>query len=129
VYEKPVRQSVLEDFVHHIGCTDSDEGAPEVHFRLVRVKMKFALGKIVWTRGVNDRVAIDASFAKFVMDSLKRHANGDWGELSAEDKRENDFSLDKELRLLSSYQHGGIKIWIVTEADRSVTTILFPEEY
>ena len=91
--------------------------------------MKFPLGRIVWTRGVNDRVAVDASFAKFVMDSLKRHANGDWGELSAEDKHENDFSLDKELRLLSSYQHGGIKIWIVTEADRSVTTILFPEEY
>ena len=91
--------------------------------------MKFPLGRIVWTRGVNDRVAVDPLFAKFVMDSLKRHANGDWGELSAEDKRENDFSLDKELRLLSSYQHGGIKIWIVTEADRSATTILFPEEY
>ena len=91
--------------------------------------MKFSLGRVVWTRGVNDRVADDASFAKFVVDSLKRHANCDWGELSAEDKRENDFSLDEELRLLSSYQHGGIKIWIVTEADRSVTTILFPEEY
>jgi len=91
--------------------------------------MKFSLGRIVWTRGVNDRVAVDASFAKFVMDSLKRHANGDWGELSAEDKRENDFSLDKQLRLLSSYQYGGIKIWIITEANRSVTTILFPSEY
>ena len=91
--------------------------------------MKFPLGRIVWTRGVNDRVAVDTSFAKFVMDSLKRHANGDWGELSPEDKRENDFSLDKHLRLLSSYQHDRIKIWIVTEADRSVTTILFPEEY
>ena len=91
--------------------------------------MKFPLGRIVWTRGVNDRVAVDASFAKFVMDSLKRHANCDWGELSAEDKRENDFSLDKGVRLLSSYQYNGIKIWIITEADRSVTTILFPEEY
>jgi len=91
--------------------------------------MKFPLGRIVWTRGVNDRVAVDTPFAKFVMDSLKRHANCDWGELSAEDKRENDFSLDKQLRLLSSYQHGGIKIWIITEADRSVTTILFPSEY
>jgi hypothetical protein len=91
--------------------------------------MKFPLGRIVWTRGVNDRVAVDTPFAKFVMDSLKRHANGDWGELSVEDKRENDFSLDKELRLLSSYRHEDIKIWIITEADRSVTTILFPEEY
>ena len=91
--------------------------------------MKFPLGRIVWTRGVNDRVAVDTSFAKFVVNSLKRHANGDWGELSTEDKRENDFSLDKGLRLLSSYQLNDWKIWIITEADRSVTTVLFPEEY
>ena len=91
--------------------------------------MKFALGKICWTRGVNDRVAVDASFSKFVMECLKRHANCDWGELSAEDKRENDFSVDKGLRLLSSYQRGDWKIWIITEADRATTTILFPEEY
>ena len=91
--------------------------------------MKFSLGRIVWTRGVNDRVAVDTSFSLFIWESLKRHANCDWGELSAEDKKENDFSLDKQLRLLSSYQHGGIKIWIITEANRSVTTILFPSEY
>ena len=91
--------------------------------------MKFPLGRIVWTRGVNDRVAVDTSFAKFVVNSLKRHANGDWGELSPEDKRENNFSLDKELRLLSSYQRDNMKVWIITEADRSTTTILFPEEY
>ena len=91
--------------------------------------MKFALGKTVWTRGVNDLVAVDSSFAKFVMDSLKRHANCDWGELSVEDKRENDFSLDKGLRLFSAYKRGKFKIWIITEADRSATTILFPEEY
>jgi hypothetical protein len=91
--------------------------------------MKFALGRVVWTRGVNDLVAVDSSFAKFVMDSLKRHANCDWGELSAKDKCENDVSLDKGLRLLSSYQRDDIKIWIITEGDRSATTILFPEEY
>ena len=91
--------------------------------------MKFSLGRIVWTRGVNDLVADDIVFAKFVMDSLKRHANCDWGELSQDDKKENDFSVGKELRLLSSYQHDGTKIWIITEADRSTTTVLFPEEY
>ena len=91
--------------------------------------MKFSLGRIVWTRGVNDRVAIDTPFSMFVWESLKRHASCDWGDLSAEDKRENDFSLDKHLRLLSSYQYKDIKIWIITEADRSVTTILFPSEY
>ena len=91
--------------------------------------MKFPLGRIVWTMGVNDRVAVDTLFAKFVIDSLKRHANCDWGDLSVEDKKENDFSLDKHLRLLSSYQYNDTKIWIITEADRSVTTILFPSEY
>jgi hypothetical protein len=91
--------------------------------------MSFPLGKIVWTRGVNDRVAVDTPFSLFVLDSLRRHANCDWGELSVEDKGENDFSMDKQRRLLSSYQHKGIKIWIITEADRSVTTILFPSEY
>ena len=91
--------------------------------------MKFPLGRIVWTRGVNDRVAVDTSFSLFVWESLKRYANCDWGELSTEDKKENDFSLEKHLRLLSSYQHKDIKIWIITEADRSVTTVLFPSEY
>jgi hypothetical protein len=91
--------------------------------------MKFSFGKLVWTRGINDRVAVDPLFARFIMESLKRHIHCDWGELSTEDKRENDFSLDKGLRLLSSYQLNDWKIWIITEADRSVTTILFPEEY
>jgi len=91
--------------------------------------MSFPLGRIVWTRGVNDRVAVDTSFSLFVLESLKRHSIGDWGNLSAEDKRENDFSLDKHLRLLSSYQYKDIKIWIISEADRSVTTIIFPSEY
>ena len=91
--------------------------------------MSFPLGQIVWTRGVNDRVAVDTSFSKFVVESLKRHANCDWGDLSAEDKRENDFSLDKHLRLFSVYKQGKFVIWIITEADRSVTTILFPSEY
>ena len=91
--------------------------------------MSFPLGQIVWTRGVNDLMAVDTSFSKFVMESLKRHANCDWGELTAEDKRANDISLKEGLRLLSSYQQDGIKIWIISEANRSVTTILFPEEY
>ena len=90
---------------------------------------KFNLGRLVWTRGVNEKVAVDTPFSIFVLNSLRRHASGDWGNLSDEDKLENDFSLDKELRLLSSYEQGDWKIWIITEADRSATTILFPSEY
>ena len=91
---------------------------------------KFPLGQLVWTRGVNDEVARNLEFAKFVTDSLKRHAAGDWGDMCAEDKAENEFSLDKELRLFSAYENDGFpKLWIITGADRSVTTTLFPDEY
>jgi hypothetical protein len=91
--------------------------------------MKFPLGKLVWTRYINDCVADNAQFAKFVTDSLARHGMGDWGEISESDKRENNFSLDKHLRLFSVYKKDKFVIWVITEADRSVTTILFPSEY
>jgi hypothetical protein len=61
---------------------------------------------------------------------LYRHQQGDWGDLSDDDKRENEFSVDKELRIFSAYYTAkGEKIWIITEADRSATTILLPSEY
>ena len=90
---------------------------------------KFPLGQLLMTRGVNNRVAKDIVFAKFVFQSLRRHASGDWGECGKEDWQENEFSLDKRLRLFSVYKAGQVKIWIITEADRSATTVLFPEEY
>jgi len=91
---------------------------------------RFSFGQLVFTRGVNDRVADDVQFAKFVTESLGRHAKGDWGDLGQEDKQENDFSLKKGFRLLSAYERNGLpKIWIITEADRSATTVLFPDEY
>ena len=91
---------------------------------------KFTLGKIVFTRGVNDMVADNERFAKFVTESLQRHIRGDWGELDQEDKKENEHALNRYLRLLSAYETPGLpKIWIITEADRSATTILFPEDY
>lgn len=91
---------------------------------------KFALGRLLMTRGVNDRVAEDSAFAKLVTDSLKRHAAGDWGDLCREDKAENESSLKEGLRLFSAYEKEGLpKVWIITEADRSATTVLFPTEY
>ena len=93
-------------------------------------KTLFPMGKLVWTRGVNDRIADDAEFAKMVMNSLRRHATGDWGDLPEEDKKENEFSLREGFRLFSAYEAEGLpKIWIITEADRSSTTVLFPDEY
>jgi len=92
--------------------------------------VQFPLGQTVMTRGVNDLVAENGAFAKFVTESLVRHATGDWGDLSVEDQAENDLSLKQGFRLLSAYENEGLpKIWIITEADRSVTTVLFPDEY
>jgi hypothetical protein len=61
---------------------------------------------------------------------LRRHISGDWGELSEDDVKENEMSVQEGFRLLSSYRTvKGQKIWIITEADRSATTILLPSEY
>ena len=90
----------------------------------------FKLGRLLMTRGVNDQVADNEAFAKFVTESLARHAKGDWGDLCDEDRKENELSLKAGYRLLSAYESGDLpKIWIITEADRSATTILFPDEY
>ncbi len=92
---------------------------------------KFPSEQLVVTRGVNDHIADDLSFAAFVLASLKRHFNGDWGEMDADDKAENDEALrNGEERLFSAYEtETQPKIWIITEADRSATTVLFPDEY
>ena len=90
----------------------------------------FETGQMVWTCGVSGKIAGNAEFAKFVETSLKRHTGGDWGELTEEDKKENEFSMEKHLRLFSAYKKDSLpKIWIITEADRSATTVLFPDEY
>lgn len=97
----------------------------------VNIATKFKLGKLVMTRGVNDLVAEDTQFSKFVLGSLHRHGRGDWGDMTKEDKDENDLALRQgNLRIFSAYEHSSLpKIWIITEADHSATTILFPEEY
>jgi hypothetical protein len=62
-------------------------------------------------------------------DLLARHATGDWGDLCAFDRRQNEIAWREGYRVLSSYPVGRKCIWVITEADRSVTTILLPEEY
>ena len=87
----------------------------------------FALGQTFITPGAEEALQIAGQTAT---EFLRRHMSGDWGELSDEDVRENEFSLKEGLRLLSAYQTGkGQKLWIITEADRSATTILLPSEY
>jgi hypothetical protein len=62
-------------------------------------------------------------------DYLARHATGDWGELCGFDRRQNEIGLRDGYRVFSSYKVPAGSVWIITEADRSVTTILLPEEY
>ena len=60
---------------------------------------------------------------------LSRHASGEWGDLDAHDVRENGRALKNGRRILSSYTIGERHVWVITEADRSATTLLLPEEY
>ncbi len=68
---------------------------------------------------------------QFVHRSLQRYANCDWGDLDPEDKKENDIALSSgDLRILSAYERPEHpKVWVITEADRSLTRILFTDEY
>ena len=91
----------------------------------------FDLGLRCMTRGVSLRLGEDEAFAVYVRDSLIRHQQGDWGDLSHEDKQTNERVLAHgNLRFFSVYKHPiHPTIWIITEADRSATTVLFPEDY
>ena len=84
------------------------------------------LGRVVATPGA---LKLLTEAREHPFDLLARHAAGDWGELCAFDRRQNEIALRGGLRVLSSYPVGKECVWIVTEADRSVTTILIPEEY
>ena len=90
---------------------------------------KFKTGRTVMTRSVAEGIDYNRKFAEFVYTSLHRHISGDWGDLTDSDKRANDRALKEEDRILSAYDENGWKIYIITEWDRSYTTIMFPEEY
>ena len=86
-----------------------------------------SLGKVVATPGA---VTALEEALESPLGYLMRHASRDWGEIPPEDWEENEFSIKNELRVLSAYTlTNGAKIWIITEADRSITTILLPSEY
>jgi hypothetical protein len=84
------------------------------------------LGKVVATPGAL-KLLLEAG--ENPVSYLARHASGDWGNLDKHDRRENELSLRHGWRIISAYPVGGETIWIITGADRSVTTILLPEEY
>lgn len=88
---------------------------------------RFALGRTFITPGAEEALQIAGQTA---IEFLRRHMSGDWGELSDDDVKENELSLEQGYRLLSRYETtNGERFWIITEADRSATTILLPIEY
>ena len=89
--------------------------------------MKFSLGQVVATPGA--LAAFEAS-GDSLFDYLARHQSGDWGDLTADDRYENEYALVHNLRILSAYRlSNGVRIWVITEADRSSTCVLLPDEY
>jgi hypothetical protein len=95
----------------------------------------FPMGQVLVTTSIKSLMTSDLSFHTFVYTSLMRHEAGDWGEVEEEDHQSNELALISDLRLFSVYHcieshsvHGD-RIYIITEADRSATTVLWPREY
>jgi hypothetical protein len=88
----------------------------------------FSLGQIVSTPSALSALGKEGIGASHL---LERHAGGDWGDTSEDDRSENDLSVVEGFRILSAYMlpRTGVKLWIITEADHSVTTLLLPDEY
>jgi hypothetical protein len=84
----------------------------------------FNLGIVVATPGARETISLEQ-----IENLLRRHITGDWGEVDAEDAAQNEFALSRRLRLFSVYTVNSKRMWVITEADRSVTTVLLPTEY
>ena len=90
-----------------------------------QIQSKFPLGHLVATANATDVIPRDE-----MLSALARHANGDWGDLSPDDRAVNETAILEGGRIVSSYKSiKGIAFWIITEWDRSATTILLPSDY
>jgi hypothetical protein len=86
----------------------------------------FPLGRVVATPGA---IALMEAARIDPAQLLQRHQSGDWGDLDEHDRLENDYAVRRWLRIFSAYGKPPDRLWVITEADRSVTTILRPDEY
>jgi hypothetical protein len=87
-------------------------------------RITFPLGTIVLTTNAANRLS-----GTVIHEGLRRHASGDWGDLCPSDAEQNESALITGGRLFSAYGEGECRFWIITESDRSVTTVLLPEDY
>ena len=97
--------------------------------------MSFVTGPVVMTNGVMMNIIRNPGYSIWANICLERHRHEDWGDICDEDKEMNDESVRIESEggytgsIMSSYENGDDKLWIITESDRSCTTLLLPEEY
>jgi hypothetical protein len=90
-------------------------------------RVLFSLGQVYATPGALECLQQQGTTP---LELIKRHVSGDWGELDAEDRAENNRALTNGTRILSNYPFSAdLRIWVITEADRSSTTLLLPSEY
>ena len=95
----------------------------------------FPMGQVLVTSSIKSLMTSDLSFHTFIYTSLMRHEEGDWGEVGPEDHESNQLALISDHRIVSVYhcttEHsvGGDRVYIITEAHRSATTVLWPSEY
>lgn len=91
---------------------------------------KFKIGRTLAAQTVAYRMNIDREFSAWVSKCLLRHSEGDWGDVSPEDQKLNDEALNLNARIISQYNSKVFPtVWLITEGDRSKTTIIFPSEY
>lgn len=90
-----------------------------------RYTIKFDVGRVLATPRALATIHEDDVFDSFI-----RHISGDWGEVCEQDRKANDLALIHSFRIVSVYtDRHGVRFWIITEADRSATTILLPSDY
>ncbi len=92
----------------------------------------FPLGRIMMTTNLQGKIqeANPEHWEEELQGLIARHASGDWGDLGEEDKGENDLSVKRGFRIFSAYATShGFRVWVITEADRSVSTVLLPSDY
>lgn len=92
--------------------------------------MKFSIGQVVITKGINAKISESIGFSKFILESIAKYRNCDWENLNKEDWKMNYSAVENgDDRIFARYNNEEGDIYIITEWDRSVTTILFPPEY
>ena len=135
LYEKAdasERKAIIRHIDSFLSTCNQDQKIFWLRFRrklgiLNEKSILFSLGNIYMTAGAKE--ALTESNQEPI-EFLSRHVRGDWGEVCKEDADENNFSVKNGFRILSAYKTTkGEKLWIITEADRSATTILLPSEY